>query len=122
MKGFPSRTAAILVVADDVRAMRNLQRCSEKNAYGVLAAASGEEGFAKATESRPDTVVLDLALPDMHAMPVLEPLSKQSHNPILIVSECRHGSEKISALDSGANDFIVKTFRVGEPLARLRVA
>jgi two-component system KDP operon response regulator KdpE len=121
MNGFPAQRLVVLVVEKDVELRQQLRLCLENNGYRFLEAATGEEGLAKTGESRPDAVLLDLALPDMDAIAVLKRLREQSRAPILMVSECGRESEMIRALDSGANDYIFKPFRVGEVLARLRV-
>jgi two-component system KDP operon response regulator KdpE len=121
MNGFPSRNAVVLVVADEVELRQKLRLCLEDDNYRVLEAATGEEGLAKAAESRPDTVLLDLPFPDTNGMAVLRRLREQSRVPILIVSDCDREAQKINALDSGANDYITKPFSAGELMARLRV-
>ena len=122
MNGFSARNAAVLVVEVEVEIRLQLNLCLENEGYRVLEAATGEEGLAKAARFHPGAVLLDMGLPDMDGMAVLKRLREQSRVPILIVSECSEETEKIKALDGGANDYITKPFSAGELLARLRVA
>jgi two-component system KDP operon response regulator KdpE len=122
MNGYSAQNAAVLVVEDEVEIRLQLNLCLANEGYCVLEAATGEEGLAKAASLHPDAVLLDMGLPDMNGMEVLKRLREQSRVPILIVSELSHETDKINALDGGANDYITKPFSAGELLARLRVA
>lgn len=112
----------VLVIDDEVQMRRLLRVCLERNGYKVVEAATGEEGIDQAVRCQPDTVLLDLGLPDMEGVAVLRRLREWSQAPVLVVSVRGHEDDKIAALDSGANDYLTKPFSTGELLARLRVA
>jgi two-component system KDP operon response regulator KdpE len=90
--------------------------------YAVLQAANGAEGLRLATTSAPDAVVLDLGLPDIDGLVVIERLRLHSDVPIVVLSARDRESEKIRALDLGADDYVEKPFGIGELMARLRAA
>ena len=112
----------VLVLDDEVQIRRLLRVSLERNGYSVVEAATGEEGIDQAIRHQPDLVLLDLGLPDMDGIDLLKRLREWSRTPILVVSVRDRESEKIAALDNGANDYITKPFSTGELLARLRVA
>jgi two-component system KDP operon response regulator KdpE len=116
-----AKSPKILVIEDEVGIRRLLRFCLERNGYWVVEAATGDEGIEGATRCRPDAVLLDMSLPDTEGLSVLKRLREWSHVPVLILSECADEGEKITALDSGANDYITKPFSVDELMARLRV-
>jgi two-component system, OmpR family, KDP operon response regulator KdpE len=111
----------ILLIDADKPARKLLQLVLEVQRYRVFEAESGETGIKEAVARRPDVIVLDLALPDMDGMVVLKQLREWYRAPILILSARDNESLKVSALDSGANDFVSKPFGTSEVLARLRV-
>lgn len=112
----------IVLVIDDETQIRRLLRLSlERNGYQVVEASTGGEGIDRAIESQPDLVLLDLGLPDMDGVTVLRRIREWSQAPVLVVSVRGREEDKIKALDSGANDYIVKPFGTGELMARLRV-
>jgi two-component system KDP operon response regulator KdpE len=112
----------VLVVDDEPQIRRLLTVTLEANAYQVLAAATGQEGLALAAQHRPAVVVLDLGLPDLSGLEVLRRLREWSSVPVVILSVQDAEADKVSALDSGADDYVTKPFNTGELLARLRVA
>lgn len=113
---------ALVLVVDDEPQIRRLLRASlEMSGYGVVEAATGQEGVAQAVRCQPDIMVLDLGLPDMDGNAVLKRFREWSQAPVLVVSVRRQEEDKIAALDNGANDYITKPFGTGELLARLRV-
>ncbi len=103
--------------------IRRLLRVTlEGNGYRVFEAATGQEGLIEAAQRRPDAIVLDLGLPDMDGVAVLQRLREWSQAPVLVLSVREGEDDKVSALDNGADDFITKPFGTAELLARLRVA
>ncbi|HEX3989260.1 MAG TPA: response regulator [Verrucomicrobiae bacterium] len=113
---------ALVLVVDDEPQIRRLLRASlEMSGYGVVEAATGQEGIAQAIRCQPDIMLLDLGLPDMDGNTVLKRFREWSQAPVMVVSARRQEADKITALDNGANDYITKPFGTGELLARLRV-
>lgn len=112
----------ILIIDDEVQIRRLLRVSLEANGYRVTEAANGQDGLAEAAQSRPEAVILDLGLPDMDGVAVLERLREWSQVPVLILSVRDSEEDKVSALDRGADDFINKPFSTAELLARLRAA
>lgn len=113
---------SVLLIEDEAQIRRLLRACLERSGYDVLEAATGNEGINQAIHSQPDSVLLDLGLPDIDGLIVLKRLREWSQAPVLVVSVRTDEEDKISALDSGANDYITKPFSTGELLARLRAA
>lgn len=113
---------SVLLIEDEAQIRRLLRACLERSGYDVLEAATGDEGINQAIHSQPDSVLLDLGLPDIDGLTVLKRLREWSQAPVLVVSVRTDEEDKISALDSGANDYITKPFSTGELLARLRAA
>ncbi|MGE9762286.1 MULTISPECIES: response regulator [Pseudomonadaceae] len=115
-------SAATILVVDDEPQIRKFLRISlSAGGYKVLEAGTGEEGLAQAALGRPDLVVLDLGLPDKDGQDVLRELREWSQVPVLVLSVRASESEKVLALDSGANDYVTKPFGIQEFLARIRV-
>ncbi|MDO4590123.1 MAG: response regulator [Slackia sp.] len=120
----PSENArfCVLVIEDDA-AVRNLMTMTlDLQGYRVEQADRGAVGLMAAASARPDLVILDLGLPDMDGSDVIRKLRSWSQVPILVVSARLEDSDKVAALDAGADDYIVKPFSVDELLARIRVA
>ena len=113
--------AQVLVVEDQKRHLDSLRRGLEAEGYGVVTAATGEEGLAKATGEAIDALVLDLMLPGRDGMSLLRELRAQGFTkPILILSARDAVEDRVRGLDEGANDYLVKPFAFAELLARLR--
>ena len=112
----------VLVVDDEPQIHRILRPALRACGYEVLEAATGREALQIIAASAPDIVVLDLGLPDMDSKDVLREARAFSSIPIIILSARDRETEKISALDSGADDYVEKPFGIGELLARLRTA
>jgi two-component system KDP operon response regulator KdpE len=112
----------VLVIDDEIQIRRLLRVTLEKNGYQVEEAATGEDGIGEAARCSPDAVILDLGLPDMDGLTVLKRLREWSQAPVLVVSARTREDDKITALDSGANDYVTKPFSTGELLARLRAS
>jgi two-component system KDP operon response regulator KdpE len=117
----PTKTRTLLVIDDEVQIRRLLRVCLERNNYQVVEAPTGETGIDAAIHHQPEIILLDLGLPDIDGLLVLKRLREWTQVPILILSVRGREDDKISALDSGANDYITKPFSTGELLARLRV-
>lgn len=113
--------ASIMVVEDD-EPVRNLITVTLKaHDYGYLTASTGEGAINAAASSNPDIILLDLGLPDIDGVEVIERIRTWSNVPIIVVSARSEDSDKIDALDAGADDYLTKPFSVEELLARLRV-
>lgn len=111
----------LLIIDDEVQIRRLLKLTLESAGYAVREAENGSLGLNEAAVQRPDAVILDLSLPDLSGLEVLRRLREWSQIPILILSVRNGESEKIAALDAGADDYLTKPFSGGELLARMRV-
>jgi two-component system KDP operon response regulator KdpE len=110
-----------ILVVDDDSAIRTFLRVSlTARNFDVFEAENGQEAIEGVTTHRPDLVLLDLGLPDMDGLQVTRLLRQWSHAPILILSVRGNESDKVAALDAGADDYITKPFGVNELLARMR--
>jgi two-component system KDP operon response regulator KdpE len=114
--------AAILVIDDEVQIRRLLEITLESTGYEPISAASAREGLRMAASRPPDLVILDLGLPDENGHIVLQKLREWYTKPIIILSVQKSEEDIVKALDNGANDYLVKPFRTGELLARIRSA
>ena len=112
----------VLVVDDEPQIHRILRPALTACGYEVLKATNGREALKVITASAPDIVVLDLGLPDIDGKEVLRKARAFSQAPIIILSARGREIDKITALDSGADDYVEKPFGIGELLARLRAA
>jgi two-component system KDP operon response regulator KdpE len=117
----PAHQPDILVIDDEVQIRRLLRLTLASAGYRVREAETGALGLNEAAVQRPDAIVLDLSLPDLSGLDVLRRLREWSHIPVLILSVRGGESDKIAALDAGADDYLTKPFGGGELLARLRV-
>ncbi len=115
-------SSRILCVDDELPLLRALAVNLRAREYEVDLASSGEEALILATRHRPDAVILDLGLPGMSGLDVIDGLRAWTHVPILILSARDNEAVKVAALDAGADDFVTKPFGMGELLARLRAA
>lgn len=110
----------VLVVDDEPQLLRALQINLRAEGYSVTSAANGAEALHLAASRPPDVLVLDLGLPDMDGAEVIRGIRGWSDMPIVVLS-ARHGStDKVEALDAGADDYVTKPFGLDELLARLR--
>ncbi|WP_415855738.1 response regulator [Sinomonas sp. G460-2] len=110
----------VLVVDDEPQLLRALQINLRAEGYAVAVAANGAEALHLAASKPPDILVLDLGLPDMDGSEVIRGIRGWSDMPIVVLS-ARHGStDKVEALDAGADDYVTKPFGLDELLARLR--
>ncbi len=112
----------ILVVEDDA-AVRNLMAVTlETRGYRYHLAQNGAEALIEATTHQPDVMLLDLGLPDMDGVEIIRKVRSWSGMPIIVISARSEDTDKVEALDAGADDYLTKPFSVDEMLARLRVA
>ena len=110
-----------ILVAEDDAPVRNLITVSLTTAdYLVYTAASGSEAIREAASHNPDIILLDLGLPDKDGVEVIEKIRSWSDTPIIVISARDEDSDKIGALDAGADDYLTKPFSVAELQARLR--
>jgi two-component system KDP operon response regulator KdpE len=117
-----SSGAKILVIDDEPQIQKLLRVTLQAQGFEIVAASSGEEGILQATMVRPDLIVLDLGLPDIPGMEVLHRIREWTQIPIVVLTAKDREEDKITALDSGADDYVTKPFGMGELLARIRVA
>jgi two-component system KDP operon response regulator KdpE len=114
--------AAILIIDDEAQIRKLLNITLQSNSYRVTEASTAKEAYAAVGNHPPDLVLLDLGLPDENGHEVLRHLREWYSNPIIILSVQSSEEDIVKALDSGANDYLVKPFRTGELLARVRSA
>ena len=112
----------VLIVEDDRAICNFIRRVLEANGYEALIVHTGREAISMLTSHCPDVMLLDLGLPDMDGLQVLTQLRKWSLLPVVVVSARTDESEKVRALDEGADDYITKPFGTSELLARIRTA
>jgi two-component system KDP operon response regulator KdpE len=115
----PKPTA--LVIDGDPAVRRLVRILLEEERYKVIGAETGRKGLEAAVEQQPDVIIPELDLPDIDGMVVLRRIREWSQKPVLILSERSRAADKVSALDSGADDYLTKPFDTAELLARLRV-
>lgn len=112
----------VLLIEDDPQIRRFLRAALGEKDYGVFEAETGHQGLSEASASRPDVILLDLGLPDMDGLEVVERLRSWTATPIIVISARGQEDAKVAALDRGADDYLVKPFGTGELLARIRAA
>ena len=112
---------SILVVEDEVPVRCLITTTLKTHGYKYLTASNGETAIMMATSHNPDIMLLDLGLPDIDGIEVIRSVRTWSNLPIIVLSARSEDSDKIEALDNGADDYLTKPFSVDELLARLRV-
>jgi two-component system KDP operon response regulator KdpE len=112
----------VMIVDDEGPILRVLRPSLAAAGYEVVEADTARAALAQVGQQIPDVVLLDLGLPDMDGKDVILELRKWTHVPIIVLSAREAESERIAALDSGADDYVVKPFHTGELLARVRAA
>lgn len=117
-----SNKPLVLVVEDDPAVRNLIATALDTHGYRHELAATGRAALASATTSAPDVILLDLGLPDMDGTKLIENVRGWSQVPIIVVSARGEDTDKIQALDAGADDYLTKPFSVGELLARVRTA
>lgn len=111
----------VLVVEDDTSVRNLITTTLKAHDYRYLTAPNGQTAILEASSHNPDIVLLDLGLPDMDGVAVIEQIRSWSNTPIIVISARSEDTDKIDALDAGADDYLTKPFSVEELLARLRV-
>lgn len=111
----------ILAIEDEAQIRRFLQISLEAHGFRFIEARLGEDGLARCVEEQPDLVILDLGLPDISGYEAIKRLREWSEIPIIVLSVHSDESEKVKALDLGANDYVTKPFGISELMARIRV-
>lgn len=112
----------VLIVEDDRAICNFIRRVLEASGYEALIVNTGREAISMLSSHCPDVVILDLGLPDMDGMEVLQDLRRWSLMPVVVVSARTDEREKVRVLDAGADDYITKPFGVLELSARIRAA
>jgi len=115
-------SATILVIDDEAQIRKLLSITLQSFDYKVIEATTAKEGITAVSSHPPDLVLLDLGLPDQNGQDVLKHLREWYSNPIIILSVQSDEEDIMKALDNGANDYLVKPFRTGELVARIRSA
>ncbi|HZZ27091.1 MAG TPA: response regulator [Pirellulales bacterium] len=119
----PSTESPRVLIVEDDAAIRDFLRTALAGAgFRLIEAITGEEALDRAQRQPPDLVILDLGLPDIDGQLVLEKLRQWLNAPIIVVSARNQESQKVAALDHGADDYLTKPFGTAELLARIRVA
>lgn len=118
----PRADGTVLVIDDDTSLLRALRISLQARGYQVMVAHSGEEGLDAAAHRHPDIVLLDLGLPGIDGLEVLQGLRGWSTVPVIVLSARHQSFTKVEALDAGADDFLTKPFGMDELLARIRAA
>jgi two-component system KDP operon response regulator KdpE len=113
---------AILIIDDEAQIRKLLTITLQSNNYKVLEATTGKEGVDLVSSHAPGLILLDLGLPDESGHEVLRHLREWFTNPIIIISVQSNEEDIVRALDNGADDYLIKPFRTGELLARIRTA
>jgi two-component system KDP operon response regulator KdpE len=112
----------ILIVEDDKKMIRVYATSLETEGYRVFDASSGQRALEEVRTRNPDVVLLDLGLPDIDGLSLVPLIRGHTTAPIIVISAREQESDKVKALDAGANDYLTKPFSVPELLARIRVA
>lgn len=112
----------ILIIDDEIQIRRMLKITLEANDFTVFEAKDGRTGIEQSASCRPQLIILDLGLPDEDGQIVLKKIRGWSKVPVIILSVRNSEKDIITALDSGADDYLTKPFNIGELLARIRAA
>ena len=118
----PSEGVRVLVVDDELQIRRMLKTALSGNGYDVREAPTGRDGLSQTQLFHPEVIILDLGLPDLDGIEVIQYLREWTKVPIIVLTVREHEDDKIAALDAGADDYVTKPFSMGELLARIRVA
>ncbi|HWV49733.1 MAG TPA: response regulator [Microbacterium sp.] len=110
----------LLIADDDPQMVRALRITLAAHGYDVVAAADGAAAIAMAAQTHPDIILLDLGMPRLDGIEVIQALRGWTTVPIIVVSGRTGSADKVDALDAGADDYVTKPFQVDELLARLR--
>ncbi len=115
-------TASVLIIEDETEIRRFLRATLTANGFTAFEAPTAHDGLQSLIIRQPDLVLLDLGLPDRDGQAFVREVREWSNTPIIVVSARGQESEKITALESGADDYLTKPFAAGELLARIKVA
>jgi two-component system, OmpR family, KDP operon response regulator KdpE len=118
----PAAPPVVLLIEDEPQMRRFLRAALGDQEYSLIEASTGREGLAQAAGRNPELILLDLGLPDSDGLDVTRQIREWSSAPIIVSSAHGQESDKVAALDAGADDYLTKPFGVGELLARMRVA
>ncbi len=113
---------SVLLIEDEENIRSFISTTLKNQNYKITTAASGQEGLHLSASLCPDIILLDLGLPDIDGMQVIQKLREWSATPIIVISARSHEHEKAKALDLGADDYITKPFSTVELLARIRTS
>jgi two-component system KDP operon response regulator KdpE len=122
MEDLRAASPTVVVIEDEPQIRRFVRTALEAERCHVVEAGNGERGLVEAGTRKPDLVILDLGLPDRDGIEFIRDLRSWSELPLIVLSARTNESDKIAALDAGADDYLSKPFGVGELLARVRVA
>src|ERR1700728_5486150 len=122
LRGRAAEMTRVLVVDDDPQLLRALRINLSVRGYEVITAPTGSRAPALAAEHPPQVVILDLGMPDISGIEVLAGLRGWLTAPVIVLSARTDSSDKVGALDAGADDYVTKPFGMDEFLARLRAA
>ncbi len=114
--------AVVLCIEDDPQMRRFLRTGLGAHGFRVVEADTARQGLLEAGTRRPDLVILDLGLPDMDGVEVVRRLREWTQLPVIVLSARSMETDKVAALDAGADDYLTKPFGFGELLARIRAA
>jgi two-component system KDP operon response regulator KdpE len=118
----PEPSVVVLVVDDEPQLLRFLRAALASHGYRMVEATNGAQALVEASTRAPDVVLMDLGLPDVDGVELTRRIREWSAVPIIVLSARGQESDKIQALDAGADDYLTKPFGIGELLARMRVA
>ena len=118
----PAHSPLILIIEDEEPIRRFLRATLESQGYRTRESGTARDGLLMARSQRPDLILLDLGLPDGDGLGVTRQVRTDSRVPIVVLSARGQESDKVAALDAGADDYLTKPFGVGELMARIRVA
>jgi two-component system KDP operon response regulator KdpE len=122
VSGVAAASPLVLIIEDEPQMRRFLRATLRAHDYQVVEAATAREGLMQAAGRNPELVLLDLGLPDADGLEVARSLRQHARTPIIVLSARGQESDKVAALDEGADDYLTKPFGAQELLARIRVA
>ncbi len=118
----PIKGPTVVVIEDEPQMRRFLRATLVSLGYRLYEAGTGRDGLAEAATRQPDLIILDLGLPDLDGLEIIQRVREWTTVPIIVLSARDEEDDKIKALDLGANDYVSKPFGVGELLARMRAS
>lgn len=118
----PAHPTPVLVVEDEQEIIKFLRLTLESYGFKPIIAKNAQEGLRALTITHPEVIILDLGLPDMDGLQLIQKVREWSETPIIVLSAREHEKDKVAALEAGADDYLTKPFSTVELLARLKVA